>query len=68
MKLKESHLTKSRSPKGMLTKKPVMLRLTAREMNELTEIAECESRSKASMVRLIYLHGLTSYKTQMPGK
>ena len=67
MKPKEAH-TRSRSPRGLLTKKPIMLRLTASEMDALTAMAERESRSKASMVRLIYLHGLASYKTQMPGQ
>ncbi|WP_145964116.1 hypothetical protein [Chromobacterium phragmitis] len=53
---------KRRAPQGMQSDKPVPVRFSTEEKEELAEIADLENRSNASMVRIIYLMGLPHFK------
>lgn len=46
----------------MQSDKPVPVRFSTEEKEELAEIADLENRSNASMVRIIYLMGLPHFK------
>ncbi|MEO3714030.1 hypothetical protein [Roseateles flavus] len=53
----------SRTPNGIWdrTKPPVPLRMSAEEHAALERLASSESRSKSSMARLVFLHGLQTW-------
>lgn len=50
-----------RAPSGVLTAKPVALRLLVEERKALEEAAHTESRSMASQARIFFLQGLAEF-------
>jgi hypothetical protein len=50
-----------RAPAGVMSTKPVSLRLLPAERAQLEQLARREPRSLASLARLIYLEGLPLY-------
>lgn len=51
-----------RAPNGVLTAKPVALRLLSEERTALEEAALAEGRSMASQARIFFLQGLNHYQ------
>lgn len=51
-----------RAPVGVLTAKPIALRLMAEERTALEEAALAEGRSMASQARIFFLQGLHDYR------
>lgn len=62
--MKANAHTVRRAPNGVDSKKPVAMRLRPQEKAELEAMAELESRSAASLARLIYLKGLDAMKRE----
>ncbi len=56
----------TRSPRGVLTEKPVYMRLLPAERLELEQLAVQENRSISSLARLLLLEGLAVYKSRSP--
>lgn len=50
-----------RTPDGVVSAKPIALRLQAAELAQIKEIASREQRSMASVCRLAILRGLADY-------
>lgn len=50
-----------RTPDGIISAKPIALRLQATELQLIKEIAHREQRSMASVCRLAMLRGLADY-------
>jgi hypothetical protein len=60
-----SHPTKARrSPRGVVTEKPIPIRLLPAERAEVMAGAEREARSTAAFSRLLLLRGLADYRQQ----
>jgi hypothetical protein len=59
----------SRSPRGVLSSKPVYMRLMPHEQHTLAQLSERQRRSMSSVARLVYLEGLDRYleKSIAPG-
>jgi len=53
-----------RAPNGVVSSKPIALRLTADERERVDCYAAREHRSMASFARLLFLASLTSYEQQ----
>ncbi|WP_084460983.1 hypothetical protein [Curvibacter gracilis] len=53
-----------RSPRGVVTEKPIPIRLLPAERAEVAAIAQSESRSLASMSRLMLLRGLADFRAK----
>lgn len=51
-----------RAPAGVLTAKPIALRLLKEERHALEQAALSEGRSMASQARIFFLQGLTEYQ------
>ncbi|WP_375581768.1 hypothetical protein ABWH88_02115 [Marinobacter adhaerens] len=51
-----------RAPVGVLTAKPIALRLLTEERSALEEAAIAEGRSMASQARIFFLQGLNEYQ------
>lgn len=51
-----------RAPVGVLTAKPIALRLMAEERSALEQAALAEGRSMASQARIFFLRGLDQYQ------
>ncbi len=51
-----------RAPSGVLTAKPIALRLLPEERAGLEKAALAEGRSMASQARMFFLQGLSSYQ------
>ncbi len=51
----------SRSPRGVLSSKPVYMRLMPHEQHTLAQLSERQRRSMSSVARLVYLEGLDRY-------
>lgn len=51
-----------RAPAGVLTAKPIALRLLKEERTALEQAATAEGRSMASQARIFFLQGLTDYQ------
>jgi len=51
-----------RAPVGVLTAKPIALRLLTEERGALEQAALAEGRSMASQARIFFLQGLTEYQ------
>lgn len=56
--MKPASKTPRRAPNGVLSDKPIPVRLLPAERNELEELAKREQRSLASVSRLVLLRGL----------
>lgn len=54
----------TRSPRGVLSSKPVYMRLMPEERRLLEELSAAQNRSTSSVARLIYLEGIESYKAK----
>lgn len=57
----------SRAPRGVMSSRPIAMRLLPAELAELEAISLEENRSRSSMARLIYLNGITLFR-QASGK
>jgi hypothetical protein len=53
-----------RAPVGVLTAKPIALRLLTEERGALEKAALAEERSMASQARIFFLGGLNSYQRE----
>ena len=60
----QENIQRSRTPKGIVSKNPVPMRLTPGEREVLEDLAEKECRSTSSMARLIYLRGIEAIKAE----
>lgn len=60
----------TRAPSGVVTSKPIGLRLMAEERDQLEAISITENRSMAAQARIFFLHGLKEYQAQnaQPGQ
>ncbi|MCR4465862.1 hypothetical protein [Burkholderia sp. SCN-KJ] len=54
-----------RSPRGVLSNKPVYMRLMPDERRTLEELSACQNRSTSSVARLIYLEGVEQYRAKV---
>ena len=54
----------TRSPRGVLSSKPVYMRLMPEERRLLEELSAAQNRSTSSVARLIYLEGIENYKAK----
>ncbi|ASJ24334.1 hypothetical protein [Laribacter hongkongensis] len=54
---------RKRAPRGMQSDKPVAVRFSPEEKEELIKLAQRDNRTQSSMARHIYLIGLRIYKT-----
>jgi len=50
-----------RAPVGVLTAKPIALRLLTEERSALEQVSLAEGRSMASQARIFFLQGLNEY-------
>ncbi|WP_081072506.1 hypothetical protein [Burkholderia cepacia] len=57
----------TRSPRGVLSSKPVYMRLMPDERRELEELSAFLNRSTSSVARLIYLEGIQRYRAKVTG-
>lgn len=58
----KKHCYSHRAPAGVLTAKPIALRLLPEERTSLEKAALAEGRSMASQARMFFLQGLTQYQ------
>ncbi|CDH24448.1 hypothetical protein [Xenorhabdus bovienii] len=58
----DEHIRRSRLPRGIASKNPVVMRLSNDEREELNAIAARESRSASSMARIIYLSAVQNFR------
>lgn len=61
MALTETPLRRRRAPNGVLSDKPIGLRLSRSERDHLEQYAESEARSLAAFARSMCLRGLKAY-------
>ena len=54
-----------RSPQGVLSSKPVYMRLMPDERRTLEELSASQNRSTSSVARLVYLQGIDRYKDKV---
>ncbi|MEM5451876.1 hypothetical protein [Paraburkholderia guartelaensis] len=57
----------TRSPRGVLSSKPVYMRLMPDERRTLEELSASLNRSTSSVARLIYLEGVERYQAKVTG-
>ncbi|MBY8610594.1 hypothetical protein K7N18_37905 [Burkholderia arboris] len=57
----------TRSPRGVLSSKPVYMRLMPDERRALEELSAFLNRSTSSVARLIYLEGVERYRAKVTG-
>jgi hypothetical protein len=57
----------TRSPRGVLSSKPVYMRLMPDERRTLEALSTSQNRSTSSVARLIYLEGVTRYQNKVSG-
>jgi hypothetical protein len=57
----------TRSPRGVLSSKPVYMRLMPTERRALEELSAFLNRSTSSVARLIYLEGVERYRAKVTG-
>ncbi|WP_081060638.1 hypothetical protein [Burkholderia territorii] len=55
----------TRSPRGVLSSKPVYMRLMPNERRTLEELSAAQNRSTSSVARLIYLEGVERYQAKV---
>ncbi|AKA61161.1 MULTISPECIES: hypothetical protein [Burkholderia] len=55
----------TRSPRGVLSSKPVYMRLMPDERRVLEELSAFLNRSTSSVARLIYLEGVERYRAKV---
>ncbi len=55
-----------RSPDGVLTAKPIALRLMPDERASLEKASRTEGRSMAAQARMFFLQGLADYQCNQP--
>ena len=67
MKTNENVL-RSRAPRGVMSNKPVAMRLLPAEIAELEALALDQNRSKSSMARIIFLNGITFFRQSVNEK
>ncbi|WP_240465932.1 hypothetical protein [Burkholderia cenocepacia] len=57
----------TRAPRGVLSSKPVYMRLMPDERRALEELSALLNRSTSSVARLIYLEGVERYRAKVTG-
>lgn len=57
----------TRSPRGVLSTKPVYMRLMPEERRALEELSASLNRSTSSIARLLYLEGYERYRSKVSG-
>ncbi len=67
MKTNENVL-RSRAPRGVMSNKPVAMRLLPAEIAELEALAMDQNRSMSSMARIIFLNGITFFRQSVNEK
>ncbi|EER0851836.1 TPA: hypothetical protein ACQ8V2_003753 [Escherichia coli] len=67
MKTNENVL-RSRAPRGVMSNKPVAMRLLPAEIAELEALALDQNRSMSSMARIIFLNGITLFRQSVNEK
>ena len=67
MKTNENVL-RSRAPRGVMSNKPVAMRLLPTEIAELEALALDQNRSMSSMARIIFLNGITLFRQSVNEK
>ncbi|CUA05609.1 Uncharacterised protein [Escherichia coli] len=67
MKTNENVL-RSRAPRGVMSNKPVAMRLLPAEIAELEALALDQNRSMSSMARIIFLNGITFFRQSVNEK
>ncbi|CAD5724774.1 Uncharacterised protein [Escherichia coli] len=67
MKTNENVL-RSRAPRGVMSNKPVAMRLLPAEIAELEALALEQNRSMSSMARIIFLNGITLFRQSVNEK
>jgi hypothetical protein len=55
----------TRSPRGVLSSKPVYMRLMPEERRILENLSAAQNRSTSSIARLIYLEGIENYAAKI---
>ncbi|ABO60725.1 MULTISPECIES: hypothetical protein [pseudomallei group] len=55
----------TRAPRGVLSDKPVYMRLMPDERRTLEELSVSQNRSTSSVARLIYLEGVEQYRAKV---
>lgn len=55
-------MPRKRAPHGVVTTKPIALRLLPQELIDFKELAEKEERPLANMARLIVIRAMSHYK------
>lgn len=63
MSLKHAPVT--RSPRGVLSSKPVYMRLMPDERRTLQWLSAVQNRSTSSIARLVFLEGIDSYRERI---
>lgn len=56
-----------RSPQGVLSSKPVYMRLMPSERHRLDELSAAQNRSISSIARLVFLAGIDQYTEKISG-
>lgn len=67
MKTNENVL-RSRAPRGVMSNKPVAMRLLPAEIAELEALALEQNRSMSSMARIIFLNDITLFRQSVNEK
>lgn len=64
---KVSVMPRKRAPHGVVTERPIALRLMPDELKQVQELAAAEKRPVANMCRLIVMQGIKAYRAQTVG-
>lgn len=59
-------MPRKRAPAGVVTGKPIALRLLPDELDAIKHLAQAEQRPLANMCRLLVLRGLEDFKRHHP--
>lgn len=57
-------MARPRSPNGVVSERPIALRLMPDELKQVQELAAAEKRPVANMCRLIVMQGIKTYRTK----
>jgi hypothetical protein len=57
----------SRLPRGVLSSKPIYMRLMPSERSTLEQLSAVQNRSTSSVARLVFLEGIERYRAKVIG-
>lgn len=57
-------MPRKRAPHGVVTERPIALRLLPDELKQVQELAAAEKRPVANMCRLIVMQGIKTYRVK----